>query len=270
LILGVSGCVILPFIRIFSTKKIIVNIDGVEWKRNKWHFFAKWFLKVSEKLAVKYSDCVVTDNKVIQSHVSRSYKAHSKLIEYGGDHVSKQELSSSILNKYPFLRKPYAFSVCRIEPENNICMILESFVTQRKLQIIIVGNWLNSSYGRQLFEKFHYKKGISLIDPIYDQTILNSIRANCDLYIHGHSAGGTNPSLVEAMHLELPIFAFGVNYNIETTEGKANYFSNSYELTDLVMDSNSDDLKRNACNMHEIASRRYVWSSISRKYASLF
>jgi len=66
LILGVSGCIILPIIRVFSKKNIIVNIDGLEWKRDKWGKFAKWFLKYSERLAVKYANSIVADNKVIQ------------------------------------------------------------------------------------------------------------------------------------------------------------------------------------------------------------
>ena len=95
LILGVSGCIILPFVKMFSKKKIVVNIDGLEWKRAKWNKYAKAFLKFSEKMAVKYADVVVTDNKVIQNYVLSEYGEESELIAYGADHVEK---ISRILN----------------------------------------------------------------------------------------------------------------------------------------------------------------------------
>ncbi len=86
LILGVSGCIFLPFVKLFGKSKIIVNIDGLEWKRDKWNGFAKWFLKLSESIAVKFADLVITDNKAIQQYVTNKYGVSSKLIAYGGDH----------------------------------------------------------------------------------------------------------------------------------------------------------------------------------------
>ena len=86
LILGVSGCILIPIIRFFGCKKnIVVNIDGIEWKRNKWSGFAKWFLHFSEKCAVRYADSVVGDNQVIVDYVENAYHKPCKLIEYGAD-----------------------------------------------------------------------------------------------------------------------------------------------------------------------------------------
>ena len=86
LILGVSGCTLLPFLRLFGCrKKIVVNIDGIEWKRAKWSGFARWFLRFSEKCAVKYSDVVIGDNQVITDYVKATYGKHCELIEYGAD-----------------------------------------------------------------------------------------------------------------------------------------------------------------------------------------
>ena len=89
---------------------MIVNIDGLEWKRQKWNKYAKWFLKFSEKLAVMNADTVVTDNKVIQDYVKAEYKKESVLIAYGADHVEKIKLSNEILNKYHFLQN-YKFLI---------------------------------------------------------------------------------------------------------------------------------------------------------------
>jgi glycosyltransferase involved in cell wall biosynthesis len=270
LILGVSGCIILPFIRLFSRKRIIVNIDGMEWKREKWGRNAKWFLKLSEKLAVKYADIIVSDNKVIQEYVFTEYGVRSELIAYGADHVVKEHLSDGIQNLYPFLNTKYTLKVCRIEPENNVHLILEVFSKYISLNIVMIGNWGNSKYGKELKVKYCHFKNIFLLDPIYNHKILNQIRSNCFIYIHGHSAGGTNPSLVEAMYLGLPIFAFGVAYNKETTQHKANYFNNKGELLSLLKNISADELLNNATDMQNVAKENYMWVKISEQYAKLF
>lgn len=270
LVLGVSGCIILPFIKLISRKTIIVNIDGQEWKRAKWGRAAKWFLKYSEKLAVTYADTVIADNKVIQDYVWETYKVKSELIAYGGDHTSKVKLTDEMLSQFPFLNEPYAFKVCRIEPENNVHLIIETFASHAKLNLVIVGNWSNSDYGTQLKLQYESVSNIRLLDPIYDQHRLDQIRSNCSVYVHGHSAGGTNPSLVEAMYLALPILAFGVNYNRETTVNSALYFNSKTELQSLLSSIKPDDLQSMSIKLKAIADLRYNWETISEQYAVLF
>jgi glycosyltransferase involved in cell wall biosynthesis len=269
LVLGVSGCIVLPVVKLISSKKVVVNIDGLEWKRAKWSKFAKWFLRLSEKLAVKYADVVVTDNKVIQDYILSEYAKESALIAYGADHVAKVEVSQELLASYPFLSKPYAFSVCRIEPENNLHIILEAMAMQDALPMVIVGNWDASQYGRELRTKYAGFKNLYMLDPIYDQQILNQVRSNCSVYLHGHSAGGTNPSLVEAMILGSPIYAFNVDYNKETTEHSAQYFSNADELVGLLAEMDAASLSAIGQQMAEIANRRYQWKAITDQYAAL-
>jgi glycosyltransferase involved in cell wall biosynthesis len=270
LILGISGCIILPFIRTFSKKKLIINIDGLEWKREKWGMFSKWFLKLSEKLAVRHADVIVADNKVIQDYVKYEYGRDSKLIAYGANHVTVELISNKLKIKYPFLRYNYAFKVCRIEPENNIHIILEAFSKFRMLNLVIIGNWESSCYGKGL--KLQYKKNdnIFLFDPVYDQDLLNEFRSNCYVYIHGHSAGGTNPSLVEAMYLGLPILAYGVKYNRKTTKNRALYFYSSHELVGILENINTSVLDVVAKDMKTIAIRKYTWEIISQQYSQIF
>jgi glycosyltransferase involved in cell wall biosynthesis len=270
LILGVSGCIALPMVRWFSSSKIIVNIDGLEWRREKWNKYAKWFLKFSEKLAVSYSDVIITDNKVIQDYVQSEYGVKSELIAYGSDHAEKEKIDLNLLSKYPFLDNKYAFSVCRIEPENNIHVILEAAQQLEIFPLVIIGNWNASHYGSELKQQYMNYDHIHLVDPIYDQKKLDMIRSNCYVYLHGHSAGGTNPSLVEAMNLGLPIIAYGANYNKETTDNKALYFDNSSELKELLSGVAKDELRYVAERMREIAKKKYTWKNISNSYESLF
>lgn len=269
LVLGVAGAWIFPFVRLFTNKKIIVSIDGIEWKRGKWNKLAKWYLWWSEKLAVRYSHIDISDNESIQDYTALRYGTLSSIIEYGADHVSHVKITRNDKLKYPFLKNPYAFKVCRIEPENNVHMILSAFAQLTDYQLVFVGNWKNSSYGLNLLRKYEGHSNLHLLDPIYDQRELDLLRSNCVLYIHGHSAGGTNPSLVEAMYLGLPILSFGVSYNRTTTDHKAMYFSSEADIISLIRDTKVSSLKRLGKLMRTIAERRYTWEIVSDKYQYL-
>jgi glycosyltransferase involved in cell wall biosynthesis len=270
LILGVGGCLILPFLRLFGCRKnIVVNIDGLEWRRNKWSKAAKWFLKFSEKCAVKYSDHVVGDNKVIADYVEKEYNKNCALIEYGADHQFIQKPTAELIAKYPFLTNSYAFSVCRIEPENNVHLSLQAFSAVDRMPFVIVGNWHNSSFGKNLWEHYKNSPNIYMLNPIFDMEILNVLRSNAIMYIHGHSCGGTNPSLIEAMFLGLPVITFNVNFNRETTEEQAFYYSSLTELCEIISAISQTELNQNAIVMKNIANRRYTWARISKCYQEL-
>ena len=270
LILGTSGCIFLPIIKLFR-KKIILNPDGAEWKRGKWSMPAQWFLRISEKFGVKYSDVVIADNKKIQEHILTTYGIKSELIEYGGDNASHVAMSPETESKYAIKSNQYAFKVCRIEPENNLDMILEAFKESQQV-LILIGNWNFSDYGKSLREKYEPYQNLRLLDPIYDQQQLDELRGNCALYIHGHSVGGTNPSLVEAMNLGLCCIVYNVDYNIETTENSALYFSSKEELQNILTDYENKKINTTQYKqkMYEIAKRRYLWKIITEKYAQVF
>lgn len=268
LILGVSGCLMLPFLRIFTRKKLVVNIDGLEWKRDKWNSAGKRFLKFAERVAVKWAHITVADNAVIQQYVQEEYRKPSQLIEYGADHVSPSLPDETHLEKYPFLHDEYAFKVARIEPENNIALILQAF-SETNCPLVMVGNWNYSAYGKELRHTYGRFPHIHLLDPIYDQRQLDVLRSNCKWYVHGHTAGGTNPSLVEAMYLGLNILAFDVNYNRETTENQAYYFHSAHNLQELIRQLQQGLIPENKSVMKEIAFRRYTWSIVSEKYNAL-
>jgi len=269
LILGVAGAWILPFVKFFTNKRIIISIDGIEWKRDKWSRLAKMYLYWAEGMAVKYSHCDISDNESIQDYTAERYGSLSNVIEYGADHTIKVQACRKDVKRYPFLARPYAFKVCRIEPENNLEMVLQAFSYFNKYPLVLVGNWDKSVFGRNLKSKYGQHSNLILLDPIYDQREIDLLRGNATLYVHGHSAGGTNPSLVEAMYLGLPIISFGVNYNRTTTEGQAIYFNNTVELTSLLHTISSADLQQAGRRMKEIANRRYKWSLIARKYQAL-
>jgi glycosyltransferase involved in cell wall biosynthesis len=268
LILGTSGAIFIPVLCLFYSGKVIVNIDGAEWKRQKWSKGAQFYLRFSEMLAVYFSHTIIADNQAIVEYVRERYRKRAVLIEYGGDQafpVSNPEY----LKEYCFADKPYAITICRVEPENNIDVILGIGGVEGALPIVIVGNWSANSYGKELYRRFSDKEGVILLDAIYDIMRLNFLRSNACLYIHGHSTGGTNPSLVEAMSLGLPILAFDCIYNRETTENQCLYWSNSSELLRQIRTPN-DQLKSIGEKMKEISKRRYTWDRITRLYEELY
>ena len=269
LVLGVAGAWILPFVRIFTNKKIIISVDGIEWKRDKWSLVARLYLWWAEKLAVKYSHIDITDNESIQDYTASRYGSLSRIIEYGADHTLQVKPSIKDKEDFPFVKLPYALKVCRIEPENNVHLVLEAFKRLPKRTMVIIGNWNKSDYGIKLRKKYACCKNIILLDPIYDQRTLDMIRGNALVYIHGHSAGGTNPSLVEAMFLGLPIIAYNVSYNKTTTERSALYFNKIDDLIRIIEQTNIATYKIIGNRMKAIADRRYTWSIIAKKYHHL-
>lgn len=271
LLLGVSGAMMLPFIRMFSRKPVMVNIDGLEWKRPKWNAFARGVLRWSEGLSVRFANQVITDNKVTHEYVTQVYGRHDhRLITYGGDHVKRLPLTRELTAQYPFLTSPYAFHVSRIEPENNIHLILQAFSRTPSKNLVMAGLWTHGKYGMEMRKRYSRFNNIHLLDPIYEQETLNRIRANAQLYVHGHSAGGTNPGLVEAMTLGLPVFCFDAPYNKETTFGKAAYFHTAQDLMallDAVEDINLQEMGR---EMAQLAGTHYTWKGIAAQYAAAF
>lgn len=260
LILGVSGTLVLPFIRPFFKGKIITNIDGLEWKRDKWNKFVKMFLKFSERLAVKYSDVIVTDNQGISDYVFKEYNIKSVTIAYGGN-------IPEYLNKIKTEQKEYYLKICRIEPENNVEMVLKAFSIHKDSKLILVGNWNSSDYGKSLRNSYASYGNIKMLDPIYDPKKLHILRSECIGYVHGHSAGGTNPSLVEIMHYGKIIYAYDCIYNRYTTNNISHFFSDPESLVSLLKTNNNhDNILKECQSIKDYAKLNYSWENIREKY----
>jgi len=265
LILGVSGCTILPFVRLFKRPTIITNIDGLEWKRGKWGFFAKLFLKISEYFAVRFSHKVIGDNVEIVRYINKNYNKNAYFIAFGGS--SRDGIDNLSLSK--ITSQPFALNISRIEPENNIHLILEACLKE-KLHIHIFGRWNANDYSRKLYQQYADSEYCNLHEHLSNQKILNAYRKKSLVYIHGHSVGGTNPSLVEAMSWGIPIFAFDVIYNVETTFNSALYFSNVDDLRYLIKSMDPIKMSEISKKMQQLHNENYEWKVISGKYSEHF
>lgn len=270
LVLGVSGAIILPLVRLISRVRLVVNIDGLEWKRPKWSSAAARFLRFSEWLAVRTAHVVVADNRGIVDHVQAAYGQTAAEIPYGGDHAvallnANQETRGSD-RADDHTATPYALMLCRIEPENHIHMILEAFDRSGAIDLVAVGNWAGSDYGRALRDRYRDHSHIRIMDPVFDPQALSSLRAGAALYVHGHSAGGTNPALVEMMHFGTPVAAFDCSYNRYTTQDAAAYFHSAEQLAEIVDRFDPAAYAEQGSVMRDIARQRYTWDTVGQQY----
>lgn len=263
--LGVSGGIFFPLFRGMCSlfgKKLIVNVDGIEWRRGKFSKFRRTFLYVSDRLAQVFAHRVVIDNEALREYLTRPLRHTAWLIAYPGDHVIRTEKKPmSAADK----AGPQCLTICRIEPENNCHILIEGFCRIGMGRYIFVGNWSASEYGRNLRELYKDCPGLELRDPTYDKFELADLREQCDVYLHGHSVGGTNPSLVEMLFYDCAILAFDCPFNRCTGGNALQYFGDQDELSARLC-----TLDTHAYGDRSAVRSLYTVERIASAYALLF
>lgn len=255
------------FMRLFRKKTpVVTNMDGLEWKRSKYGRLTQKFLRYSEQLAVKHSDVLISDSAGIQSYISRQYSQPSTYIAYGAD-VIQQTPDAKLLDT--FLAEPFRYHllIARMEPENNLETVLEGICRSgSSYPTIVIGNYTND-YGNYLFNKYNGKTGITFIGPYYDIEKLNALRYYCRIYFHGHSVGGTNPSLLEAMASYAFICAHRNEFNQGVLGQQALYFSASSDVQAIVGSTVAEAQRKEmiAANAEKIKTE-YNWELINSQY----
>jgi glycosyltransferase involved in cell wall biosynthesis len=211
---------------------IITNMDGLEWKRSKYAKPVQRFLKYAEKLAVKHSQYYISDSMVIKSYLADKYGINSKYIPYGADLFTEEEREQVYVEDV--LDEDYFLLMARMEPENNIETILEGFNNSHSNKQFKVLGDTGNRFGKFIAHKFKNDKRIQFKGSIFDTTKVRALQNNSYLYFHGHSVGGTNPSLLEAMASEALIAAHNNPFNKSVLNADAYYFSDANEVRNLV------------------------------------
>lgn len=268
LVLGVSGALALPALRAVSPMRIICNIDGVEWQRAKWRGAARIVLKRSEAAAARWAHTLIADNAEIARHLSEAYGRGAIEIPYG--HEETRPAPPADIGDLA-LPQGYALAMARAEPENHLDLILSLFAEDPGLPpLVVVSNWDDTAYGRGLAQRFRGQPRLHLVAAEYDSARLAAIRAGALCYIHGHSAGGTNPALVTMMGQCLPIAAWDCGYNRATTEGQAVFFDDAEGLRACLAQLCDPAIAPAiAARLREIAGRRYRWADVTDAYFRL-
>jgi glycosyltransferase involved in cell wall biosynthesis len=244
---------------------IITNMDGLEWKRSKYSKPVQKFLKYAEKLAVKHSQYYISDSRVIRSYLKDKYEVDSRYIPYGADLFSEQEREQ--FDKSEVLKEDYFLLMARMEPENNIETILEGFNNSSSKKSFMVLGDTSNRFGKFITHKFKNDDRIQFKGSNFDNSVVRALQNNSYLYFHGHSVGGTNPSLLEAMASEALIAAHNNPFNKSVLNSDAFYFDNANEVRHLVENVQRKDTEREMVknNLYKI-QYQFNWEVVINDY----
>lgn len=233
---GAGGSIFSIIPRVLG-KRIVTNVDGLEWKRAKWSKIGRMIVWSMYQPAFLFSNTIIADARALIKYIPKLYRGKTCYIGY-----QIPNFTGTIplnLNEYP---SEFALCVCRLEPENNVEMIIKGHIASTTtLPLFIVGN-TNTKHFKNDLQK--YKKSVKFLGGIYDLQQLNMLRTNCAIYYHGHSVGGTNPSLLEAMvYVNGTLMCHDNEFNREVTSDKAVYFKNSQELA-IKVNTRENNMKQ--------------------------
>jgi glycosyltransferase involved in cell wall biosynthesis len=247
---------------------IITNMDGLEWKRSKYSKPVQQFLKFAERLAVKSSDFLISDSLGIQKYINSKYNVTSTYIAYGAKVFSSP--NEEILKEYDVLKHNYNMIMARFEPENNIETILDGIVLAgHETTVLVLGNH-QTKYGDYLKNKFKTHKQIRFIGAEFDINKLNNLRYFSNFYFHGHSVGGTNPSLLEAMASNAFIIAHDNHFNKTILKENGYYFSNPADIKNIIDRIKKNDNLQLVQNNFDAIENEFNWDKINGEYLQLF
>ena len=266
---GHSASLFFPFFSKTALRKIIVNLDGLEWKRAKWGVFASYILKLTERLAIKYAGTLVADSIGVRNYVLATYKKQANFIPYGASECEAQP-DYQILNLLRVKQQEFALLIARLEPENNIEMAINAAISSGMI-LVIVGS-LTTVHAKKLTKQYGHCPTILFADSIYNLQQLGALRLACKVYIHGHSVGGTNPSLLDAMNAGCLIVAHDNEFNRETLTNGGFYFTSVTELQEKlkIAWNASESTKHNLAILNkDRVANTYTWEAVSEKYVDL-
>ena len=290
-ILYVLACRIGPFFK-HATKrlrqrgfKIYVNPDGHEWLRAKWNAAIKQYWKLSEKLMVKNADLLICDSKNIEQYIKDEYKQYAPkttFISYGAD-TTKSTLKDTDqdlakwYDTFGLKKGNYYLVVGRFVPENNYETIIREFMKSKtKRDLVLVTNVEHNKFYNQLLESTNFSQDprIKFVGTVYNKELIKKIRELSYTYLHGHSVGGTNPSLLEALASTNINILYDCGFNREVAENGALYFSKQngdlarlIDSTDKLSASQNQQLSQNARSRIE---SEYSWDKIIEEYENVF
>ena len=243
------------------TGRLVYNMDGLEWKRSKFNRITRWLTKKLEKTAAMSGAELVSDNKGIQDYLITEYGVRSTLIEYGA-HIVDNDID--YFKGYP---KVFDLVIARFEPENHIEEIINAYENQQEATLVLIAN-KNTKLYHQLAARIENAQNIIFKGPVYDKNELAYLKTTCRYYIHGHSVGGTNPSLLEALAGGCNILIHDNDFNKDVVGQYAQLWLNQRELENLIS-SNSERLTK-VDNQKKYCAERFNWNLISKRHLDLF
>jgi glycosyltransferase involved in cell wall biosynthesis len=251
---------------------VAIHLDGVESKREKWRGAGARYYRWAEKVAVKNGDAVIADAQSIADHVRAAYGRECVVIPYGADIIDP---GSDRLAELGVIRRDYHLVVARLEPENHVLEAVHGYtISEETRPLLVVGS---APYSQWYIDRVHEvaegHPSVRLLGSIYDHDLLNQLYANARTYVHGHSVGGTNPSLLRAMGAGAPVLAYDCEFNREVTAQRAFFWSDAESLAgilDEVAEGEIDDeLVAMSTAGRERIAQHYQWDAVTDDYQAL-
>ena len=270
-VLGTGGS-FAAWIPRLSGSQVWMNTDGIEWLRAKWNFWGRAYLMVSEALAVLFSNRIIADSHAIADYLRKRYvwTPDISTIAYGAYPVYK-EPTPEPLSEWNLLPGGYDIVVCRLEPENHVLEIIEGVERSKSMRpLVILGDVKNpNQYVKELL--IHQSARVRFLGTVYDREKLVALRYHAHCYIHGHSVGGTNPSLLEAMACSSLIVAHDNPFNREVLDGSGLFFKNRNDLAAVLdaIEAGDGDLESLRTAARDRICLKYRWEQIADAYQEL-
>lgn len=246
---------------------LITNMDGLEWQRSKFSVAVRKFLKYAETLAIKHSDYFISDSIGIKEYLYNEYKVESKYIAYGAELMDEPD--SNAVKEYGLKKYNYDIVIARMEPENNIEMIINGYLNSKKERDLVIVGSLETNFGQYISKKYN-SNSIKFLGFVSGLKNLDSLRNFSNLYFHGHSVGGTNPSLLEAMASNSLICAHDNIFNKSILEKDAFYFTDNQQISVLINNKIKDKENEIVINNKVKINDLYSWKKIVSEYNSFF
>ena len=259
-----------PLLPVLRARRIPVatHVDGLEWKRSKWGPAGKRYYRVAEELAVRFSDAVIADADAIADYYRHQFGVESRVITYGAPDLAGT--GDDGLAGLGLEARGYHLVVARFEPENHVLEIVRGYVRSKATRpLVVVGSApYADAYTEAIREAADDR--VKLLGGVWDQDLLNQLYANCLTYLHGHSVGGTNPSLLRAAGAAAPTIAFDCIFNREVIGVDGRFFGGPRSLADAVEEAEDspEEFLELGRRLHA-AAKRYDWDKVAGSYESL-
>jgi len=270
LTLGYNTAIFNSIFRVFGVVNLI-NMDGLEWKRSKWSIFHKIYLYINERIACLIGSILIADHPEIQRHLESRVSANKiRMIPYGARQIV--DSSTQPIVGLGLKLNGYVVLIARPEPENSILEIVEAFSRcKRNLNLVVLGSF-NGSNKYHATVRALASAEVVFLGAIYEKSILDSLRSNALFYMHGHTVGGTNPSLVEALGAGQATIAHDNKFNRWVAADSALYFRTADECAALFDEflcrpEYVDKLRARALSRF---FQLFTWDAVLLQYEELF
>lgn len=245
-----------------------VNVDGLEWERDKWSALGKKVFRNSAVVTSKYADRLISDAQGIADYWQQHFDSSSTVIPYGGDILDT--LPTTKVREQGLEPGRYILVVARLVPENNVDLLLDAVEKLNgRYRTVVVGSAVGDAPIEQRLREMQRISNVLWLGHVSDQELLQQLWQHCGVYVHGHSVGGTNPALLQALGAGAPTIAFDTVFNREVVrEACPTYKKDADELGRLLAEVMEDDTRRRRLSAvgQEIIRQRYTWDQVNEDY----